>query len=103
MEGTKELATQIVLKAVEDWRLLVKSKAWDVPYKRSTYGPVPNKDCNFTEIRNFFQSQYAEELLSICDVNISPREILQKLEKELEEAMRSEHTAPVRQRKEKTK
>lgn len=90
MEGVKELATQIVLKAVDDWRLLVKSRAWHDKPSRKNRG-IPNKDCNFTEIRNFFKSQYAEELLSICDVNISPREILQKLEKELEEAMRKEN------------
>lgn len=76
-EGYKKLAVGIVIKAVEDWRVLIAARAWADGYD------LPNK--NFEELRDFFKSEYCELLL--CHSDIKPVDILKLLEKELSEAI----------------
>lgn len=73
------LASQIVVQAIEDWRLLIDGKAWDKEF--------PRKWCNFDELRAFFKSQYCELLMLDCE--IEPLEILRMLEEELRDAKRA--------------
>lgn len=72
------LAAEIVAGAVEDWRGLVKQKAWLNAY--------PSRVCNFNELRIFFKSEWCEFLMQ--NFSMQPTELLQLLEKELEEAKR---------------
>ena len=76
----KMLAAQIVAMAIEDWRGLIKEKAWLDKWQ--------HKLKNFTEIRQFFGSKWCELLMSFME--ITPAEILQKLEQELEEAKKKD-------------
>lgn len=79
-EGYKKLAVGIVVKAIEDWRVLIAARAWADGYE------LPNK--NFEELREFFKSEYCELLL--CWSTIKGVDILRLLEKELEEAIRED-------------
>ena len=66
------LAAQIVIYAVDDWRALIKQKAWlDAVNSR--------KHCNFTELRQFFRSDWCAFLMQNCE-NIEPTKLLQLLE-----------------------
>lgn len=76
--GMRRVAAAIVLKAVKDWRSLIRAHAW----KEQT---IFNK--NFTELRRFFKSDYCRMLLTATGVD--PLDILKVLEKELEEAKKN--------------
>ena len=73
------LAAEIVACAVDDWRMLIKKKAW-LP------SVIASSSCNFGELRSFFNSQWCELLLHKCEID--PQRILQILEAELQEAKR---------------
>lgn len=68
------LAHEIVLQAVWDWRRLVDAHAW--------LDEAVCVSCNFTELRQFFKSEYCEFLLMGSET--TPADILRKLEMELE-------------------
>ena len=72
------LAAQIVVYAVNDWRDLIKAKAW--LDERTT-----KKHCNFYELRKFFRSDWCAFLMQDMD-NIEPSRLLAILEAELDEA-----------------
>ena len=74
------LAAQIVATAISDWRELIREKAW--LSKRIE----PRK--NFTELRQFFESDWCALLMIFME--LTPADILTKLEKELEEAKKME-------------
>lgn len=71
------LASMIVVGAVEDWRELIRRKAWQNHYQQ--------RDCNFNELRMFFKSNWCGLLMLTFD--IEPAEILAILEAELAAAM----------------
>lgn len=71
------LAAGIVIHAIDDWRSLVKKRAWD---RQRVY------KCSFDELRNFFNSSWCELLMQRFE--ITPQHILAKLEKELAAAMK---------------
>ena len=75
------LAAEIVAQAVEDWRTLVKKKAWLPSVPVSTH-------CNFNDIRSFLRSEWCELLLLPCEMDA--QRILQILEEELREAQRKD-------------
>ena len=70
------LAAEIVIRAVEDWRDLVKQKKWNVS-DRERY-------CNFEELRKFFKSEWCEFLMQ--DFEIEPERLIELLEAELKKA-----------------
>lgn len=74
--GMRRVAAAIVLKAVKDWRSLIRAHAWEEKYS------IYNK--NFEELRSFFKSDYCQALLS--GAKIAPEDLLAILEKELAEA-----------------
>lgn len=80
-------AAEIVIHAVDDWRLLVKNEAW--------LDSKPQKNFNFDELRVFFKSEWCAFLMQEFD--IEPACILELLEKELREAMQQ----PARKKKRK--
>lgn len=72
------MAAEIVAGAIDDWRGLIKRKAWldyEVEHNR-----------NFDELRRFFNSDWCEYLMQ--NFAMKPTELLQLLEKELQEAKR---------------
>ena len=81
----RRLAASIVLQAVDDWWQLVEAHVWLDNYF------LPQK--NFEELRAFFKSEWCEFLLIHTDVK--PGDILQQLEKELQEAKEKECTSTV--------
>lgn len=72
------LAAEIVISAVNDWRDLIKAKAW-------LNDGIGNKWCNFYELRQFFRSDWCGFLMQGMD-NIEPTRLLAILEAELQEA-----------------
>lgn len=84
-----ELALEIVHYAALDWRRLVKAKAWKKDYRKSTYHywQIPSVRCNFDEIREFFQSDWCDLLLTANQVSTTGERILALLEAELQEAI----------------
>lgn len=84
-----EMALEIVHYAVLDWRRLVKARAWEYEKFRPAhyYWQVPNCQCNFTELRSFFKSEWCDFILSVNHVATTGERILRQLEGELEEAM----------------
>lgn len=72
-DPNKLMAAEIVIGAVNDWRRMIKNKAW--------LDKTPNKFCNFEEIRIFFRSDWCALLLN--GFNIQPARILEVLEEEL--------------------
>ena len=72
----QNLAHEIIIKAVDDWRQLIVAKAWEEKYCL--------KSNNFIELRQFFNSEYCELLL--VGEDITPVDILRQLENELAEA-----------------
>lgn len=78
-DGALLLAYEIVAFAVDDWRKLIRRKAW----KKSTIA-----HCNFRELRKFFRSEWCMFLLQGC--SIEPKEILARLEEELQAAKEKE-------------
>lgn len=79
-EPEKLLAAHIVIHAIEDWRELVKHKAWN----KETRAHL----CNFTELRAFFNSDWCNFLLQ--DLSVDPARILEMLEAELAAAQEKE-------------
>lgn len=86
--SVSELSLEIVKYAVFDWRRLVASKAWECEKFRSArhVWQVPNCQCNFTELRRFFESEWCDFILSTNQVATTGERILRLLEAELEEA-----------------
>lgn len=72
----KILAHEIILKAVDDWRRLIIVRAWEDKYCL--------KNNNFTELRQFFRSEWCALLMT--GDSLTPADILRQLEKELAEA-----------------
>ena len=91
-EPVERLAAEIVAAAVHDWRSLVRKKAWK---------DEPKPNCNFTELRNFFKSDWCEFIMQ--NFEISPARILALLEKELQEAKQQDAETNKRKRKRRTK
>jgi hypothetical protein len=84
-EGCGNLARGIVLMAIEDWRKLIKAKAYrnERPrFENNKYGLV-----TFGELRNFLGSDWCDHLLDSCEGDVSGKYILRMLEDELEDAM----------------
>lgn len=75
------LCAQIIMRAIDDWRLLVKNEAWEKPVQ----GFV-----NFAEIRYFFKSDWCDFIMQRFE--IEPAFILEMLEAELAEAMKKART-----------
>lgn len=72
------MAAEIVAGAIDDWRGLIRRKAWlDYNVKHN---------CNFDELRSFFNGEWCEYLMQ--NFAMKPTELLQLLEKELQEAKR---------------
>lgn len=90
LEASALLAADIVSRAVEDWRLLIKKKAWNYTPSRKATDSIPNKHCNFKELRIFFKSDWCDALCSLISENICKETILKILEQELKEAMEKE-------------
>lgn len=76
-DPNKRLAVEIVIGAANDWRRLIKSRAW--------LDENPDKWCNFDELRKFFKGDWCAFLLQ--DFRIEPARILEILEEELQQAM----------------
>lgn len=86
----RSIAARIISQAVDDWIYLIRQ------HHMETFTPdkprldeYRNRCCgnsNFTEIRNFFNSQYGEMLCEAID--ISPLTVLGKLEEWLEDYRR---------------
>lgn len=70
------LAAEIVMSAIEDWRLLIYEREWENPSMKRGYG--------FDSIRYFFRSGWCGLLMQ--NFTTTPETILQLLEKELEDA-----------------
>lgn len=68
-----QLAAQIVIHAIADWRCLIRSRAWED--KNIT------PSCNFAELRAFFTGEWCEFLMQKFDV--TPARVLEILEAEL--------------------
>lgn len=73
-----QLAVEIVLFAIKDWRELIRQKAWKFRY-------VQKSDRNFNELRKFFKSEWCAFLMQ--DYELTPETTLATLENELREAM----------------
>ena len=100
-----EWMLEIVNRAVLDWRLLIRAKAW----KCKKFYPVrggneklPSYNCNFAELRNFFKSQWCEICLQMNHSSVNPVTILEKLEAELVEAMEKDAKREARKREQRT-
>jgi hypothetical protein len=76
------MAAEVVVSAITDWRGLIKRKAWLDGYVKH--------NCNFDELRSFFNGEWCEFLMQ--DFSMKPKELLQLLEKELQEAKRKDET-----------
>lgn len=72
------IAAEIVIAAVNDWRQLIKARAW-------LDGCIGNRWCNFHELRQFFRGDWCAFLMQNMD-NIEPSKLLAILEAELAEA-----------------
>lgn len=72
------LAAEIVIHAIEDWRNLVRARAWLDEFQKA--------NCNFDELRAFFTGEWCEFLMQNFD--ITPAAVLDLLEAELAEAKR---------------
>lgn len=72
------MASEIVVGAICDWRMLVNKKAWREDY----HGIV-----NFNELRLFFKGEWCAFLMQ--DFEIEPAKILEMLEAELSNAMQN--------------
>ena len=78
--GAKLLATMIVVQAITDWRSIIK--------QRDFLERTPSRNKNLHELREFFNSEWCEFLMMF--MGITPKQILNKLEMELEEAVKRE-------------
>lgn len=85
-----EWMLEVVNRAVLDWRLLIRAKAWKCKRlypAQGGNGKIPSYNCNFTELRNFFKSQFCELCLQMNHSSLNAPLILERLEAELAEAM----------------
>lgn len=88
MQSVAGLSAAIVAKAIEDWRLLIKSNAW-CSDRQNVY-------FSFDEIRNFFRSKWCGLIFDGLHMATSPEEALAMLEAELDTAKR---TCPPKKKK----
>jgi hypothetical protein len=79
---TDLMAVAIVIQAIEDWRSLIKQKAWHDKCQQTEY--------SFAGLRNFFKGDWCAFLM--LDFELEPERILEHLEIELQSAMRKERT-----------
>lgn len=87
LEALGLIASAVLTKAIEDWRMLTKKKAWNYPPSSKRSAQLPNAECNFDELRVFFKSGWCEHLCSMISDNVCKETILKILEQELKEAM----------------
>ena len=80
--GPNLLAAMIIVQAITDWRELVAKKDWKNEKQK--------RNKNLHELRQFFKSDWCEFLM--MSMEITPKEILKKLESELQEAIEEEET-----------
>lgn len=84
-QDVRRLSARIVEQAVADWIYLIHVEELTVknPDRVPNYKNARSGNSNFTEIRNFFRSDYGATL---CDIiHIAPEAILRKLEEWLTE------------------
>jgi hypothetical protein len=72
------LVSEIIIRAITDWRELIKKQAWENKY-------LYRCTSTFDELRGFFRSEWCAFLMQ--DFDIEPERILELLEKELQEAL----------------
>ena len=87
-----EWMLEIVNRAVLDWRLLIRAKAWKREKFLSARSPwtMPNKYCNFEELRQFFKSEWCALCLQMNNSSANAPKILELLEEELAAAMKKD-------------
>lgn len=89
-----EWMLEIVNRAVLDWRLLIRAKAWkstgDFHKRKKNVWLIPNYYCNFTELRQFFKSEWCAVCLQMNNSSTNAPLILEKLEAELASAMKKD-------------
>lgn len=80
---------EIVNRAVLDWRLLIRAKAWKRKklYQVTNADRLPHRYCNFEELRRFFESEWCDTILVSTGASITSEKILRVLERELEKAI----------------
>lgn len=86
-DGYAKLAGAVIINAVEDWRQLIRSKAY------RDHGSENMKDggmVNFGELRLFFKSDFCDLLFDVCQKQVAGRYVLRHLEAELEQAMEND-------------
>lgn len=66
MEGWRELRNAIILRAIDDWRMLVNRQT------------TPKSNCNYDEIEQFLSSKWCSELM--VDMNIDGKDVLKILQ-----------------------
>ena len=100
-----DVGLEIVNRAVLDWRLLIRAKAWKKKKLYPTQGgteKLPSYRCNFDELRRFFRGDWCEDILVGAGVSTTKERILDVLERELGEAMLKEAEKEARKREQKT-
>lgn len=102
--GEFDLALEIVSRAVMDWRLLIRAKAWKKKLYHAQGGNdrLPSYRVNFKELRRFFKSEWCDNLLVSTGASITAEKILKVLERELEEAMAKDAKREERKREQRT-
>ena len=89
-ESIANLAQGIILFAIEDWRHLIKSKAY-----RGNSRQDKSRDYSkgsFSGLRSFFRSEWCDLLLTVCNADATGDYILNMLEGELDEAVAKDRT-----------
>lgn len=100
-----EWMLEIVNRAVQDWRLLIRAKAWKCERFHPARGgneQIPSYRCNFYELRQFFKSQWCEMCLQMNHSSLNAPLILEKLEAELAEAMAEDAKREARKHEQRT-
>lgn len=100
-----DLGLEIVSRAVMDWRLLIKAKAWKCKKLYPAQGgieKIPSYRCNFEELRRFFRGDWCETILVGAGASTTKEKILDVLERELGEAMLKDEMKEARKRGQKT-
>ena len=85
-----EWMLEIVHRAVLDWRQLIRAKAWKCKEwypAQSGVTKIPGYRCNFTELRQFFKSDWCAVCLQLNNSSVNPVVLLERLEAELAEAI----------------
>ncbi len=88
-----EWMLEIVNRAVLDWRLLIRAKAWRYNWLFPAQGgheKIPNSRCNFSELRDFFKSDMCALCLQVNHSSLNASMILSKLEADLAEAIKKD-------------